>query len=219
MPAWTTSRAVGGPDPSTTGTLRPGITSSPGRPEPRRALPSRDPAPSPARVHPPTPGGRRRAAARPLTSAAEAPGPDPPAGSARPSVATGGAVLPEAAEGRERAVSGAGRRPGAGPPVPSAGPIAVRFRCSGDPLGPDAETPLVRCCVSCAQPGTRSGASVPAAEPCASRAARKQSPTHKLSIYRIPTQGWATMETPSWISPGLFLLGAQASWGVMSEAL
>lgn len=45
---------------------------------------------SPSQLRVPPSGARRTPAARRLTSAASAPGPDPPAGSARPSTASGG---------------------------------------------------------------------------------------------------------------------------------
>ena len=173
------------------------MRSSPGDPEPRRASPSRDPAPSPAQVHPPDPGSAQKGRRGPTHLGR---GRSRPGSSCRKCEAERrhvGAVLPEAAEGRAGAVLGAERgrcqgRGGARGPV-----LLCRLRSPALCASAARELPEARrrapprsvvVSVSCAQPGSRSGASVPAAEPCASRAARKQSSTYKLNIYRIPTQ-------------------------------
>lgn len=121
MPAWVTSRVLGkcrgvegersargASGSSTTGTPRPGRGRSPVGPKPWHALPDRDPAPSPARVPPPTdPGSAPKARRAPTHLVAgawdsssrkcEAERRHPP-----------GELLPEAAEG------GAGRGWGRG---------------------------------------------------------------------------------------------------------
>lgn len=195
MPAWVTSRVLGkcrgvegersargASGSSKTGTPRPGRGRSPVGPKPWHALPDRDPAPSPARVPPPTdPGSAPKARRAPTHLVAgawdsssrkcEAERRHPP-----------GELLPEAAEG------GAGRgwgRGGAGPRALCGDPVQRALALLHGLLpAPRAEQGLgLWLFVSWVPPGSRPGAPVPPADPCAPLAARKPSAAYKLSIY------------------------------------
>lgn len=157
----------------------------PGAPPRRPGAQAHPTAPGGPAPPPSPPGSARRPAARPLTSAADAPGRDPPAGSAGPGAAwSGGAFPPEAA--------------GAGPPACGTGRgLHPTVRGEPAPRAPRPEPcgaqcrapPRVGVCFSC-------GASVSRQGP-----ARRGHPesSHPVTsgeqiVYLMPAQCWATLE-------------------------